>query len=63
MEKKLTVLIEEFKQNLARDVANSKLPVVVADLIIKDLYNEIHALAQESTINDINEYNQSLQSV
>ena len=57
MEKKLTVQIEEFKQNLAKDVANSGLPVVVVDLIIKDLYNEIHSLAQETTIKDIQEYN------
>lgn len=60
MEKKLTVQIEEFKQNLARDVANSGLPVVVADLVIKDLYNEIHSLAQETTLKDIQEYNDSM---
>lgn len=63
MEKKLSVQLEEFKQTLAKHIATSGLPVVVVDLVIKDLYNEIHALAQESTINDINEYNQSLQSV
>ena len=60
MEKKLTVQIEEFKQNLARDVANSGLPVVVADLVIKDLYNEIHSIAQETTLKDIQEYNDSM---
>ena len=60
MEKKLTVQIEEFKQNLARNVANSGLPVVVADLVIKDLYNEIHSLAQETTLKDIQEYNDSM---
>ena len=60
MEKKLTIQIEEFKQNLARDVANSGLPVIIADLVIKDLYNEIHALAQESTLNDIQEYNKTV---
>ena len=60
MEKKLSVQIEEFKRNLARDVANSGLPVVVADLVIKDLYNEVHALAQESTLNDIKEYNETM---
>ena len=63
MEKKLTVQLEEFKQNLAGVIANSGLPVVVADLAIKDVWNEIHALAQETTISDIKEYQESLQSV
>lgn len=63
MEKKLTVQLEEFKSKLLQDVANSGLPVVVVDLVIKDLYNEIHALAQETTLKDIDEYNKSLQSV
>ena len=63
MEKKLTVQLEEFKGKLLQDVANSGLPVVVVDLVLKDLYNEIHNLAQETTLKDINEYNKSLQSV
>lgn len=63
MEKKLTVQLEEFKGRLLQDVANSGLPVVVVDLVLKDLYNEIHNLAQETTLKDINEYNKSLQSV
>jgi len=63
MEKKLTVQLEEFKSKLLQDVANSGLPVVVVDLVLKDLYNEIHALAQETTLKDIEEYQKSLQSV
>ena len=63
MEKKLTVQLEEFKVKLLQDVANSGLSVVIVDLVIKDLYNEIHALAQETTLKDIEEYNKSLQSV
>lgn len=63
MEKKLTVQLEEFKGRLLQDVANSGLPVVVVDLVLKDLYNEIHNLAQETTLKDIDEYNKSLQSV
>lgn len=63
MEKKLTVQLEEFKSKLLQDVANSGLPVVVVDLVLKDLYTEIHVLAQETTLKDIEEYNKSLQSV
>lgn len=60
MEKKLTVQLEEFKQALMRDVANSGLPVVVVDLVLKDLFNEVHNLAQETTLNDIKEYQSAL---
>ena len=60
MEKKLTVQLEEFKQTLMRDVANSGLPVVVVDLVLKDLFNEVHNLAQETTLNDIKEYQSAL---
>ena len=60
MEKKLTVQLEEFKQTLMRDVANSGLPVVVVDLVLKDLVNEVHNLAQETTLNDIKEYQSAL---
>lgn len=63
MEKKLTVQLEEFKQTLMKDITNSGLPVVVVDLVLKDLYTEIHVLAQETTLKDIEEYNKSLQSV
>lgn len=60
MEKKLTIQLEEFKQALMRDVANSGLPVVVVDLVLKDLFNEVHNLAQETTLNDIKEYQSAL---
>ena len=60
MEKKLSVTLEEFKQSLANDIQDSGLPIVIVDLVLKDLYNEIHNLATEFTMKEIKEYNDSL---
>lgn len=60
MEKKISIAIKEFKEAMVKDIQDSGLPVVVVDLIIKDLYNEIHNLAEGVTNNDIKEYQQSL---
>lgn len=56
MEKKISVVLEELKEQLKKSIIDSKLPIVVIDLIIKDLYTEIHTLAQETTVKDMNEY-------
>lgn len=63
MDKTLTVAMEEFKQNLISTIQNSELPIVVVDLILKDLYNEIHSLASEATIREMREYNRANISV
>ena len=60
MEKKFSVTLEEFKQRLANDIQQSGLPIVVVDLVIKDLYNEIHELAKEFTMKEMQEYQSSL---
>ena len=60
MEKKLSVTLEEFKQTLMNDIKNSGLPIVIVDLVIKDLYNEIHELARDFTIKEMQEYRDSL---
>ena len=57
MDKPLSVSIEEFKQNLVDTVQNSRLPIVVVDLIMKDFFNEIHELAKDYTLKEIQEYN------
>ena len=60
MEKKISIAIKELKEAMVKDIQDSGLPVVVVDLIIKDLYNEIHNLSEGVTNNDIREYQQSL---
>ena len=60
MEKKLSVTLEEFKQQLANDIQDSGLPIVIVDLVLKDLYNEVHGLARDFTIKEIQEYQNSL---
>lgn len=57
MDKPLSVSIEEFKQNLVNTIQGSKLPIVIVDLIMKDLFNEIHELAKDYTLKEIQEYN------
>ena len=57
MNKPLSVTIEEFKQNLANDVQKCELPIVIVDLILKNLYDEIHGLAKDFTLKEMQEYN------
>lgn len=63
MEKTISVGMAEFKQKLINTIQNSELPIVVVDLIIKDLYTEIHSLASETTLREVREYNQANISV
>ena len=60
MEKKLSVTLEEFKQRLATDIQESGLPIVIIDLVLKDLSNEIHNAAAEFTLKEIREYQNSI---
>lgn len=47
MDKTANVIIEETKIKIAQAVQESGLPVSVLDMILKDLYMEIHALASD----------------
>ena len=60
MEKPISVSLEEFKTDLVNTITSSQLPVVIVDLVLKDLYTEIHNLAMETTKKDIQEYNKIL---
>lgn len=62
MEKKISVIIEEFKGSLVSVIQNSGLPVVIVDMILKDLYHEIHNLAIETTQKEVNEYKDFLKN-
>ena len=52
MDKPLSLMIKETKMKLV-DVCNeSKLPTCILELIVKDLFNEIHMLAEEQLKQD-----------
>lgn len=60
MDKTTNIIIEETKQNIAKAIQDSKLPVAVLDMIIRDIYNEIHTIAIEVTTKEYKEYENSL---
>lgn len=61
MNKPITVIIKETKNNLAKICNESGLPPVVLDLIIQGIYSEIHALAERQTFEEETIYKQSLE--
>ena len=56
MDKPITLQTEELKNNIVEIINNSKLPPVLLDYIMKDLYNEIHILYINQVTQDKNEY-------
>lgn len=60
MNKPTTLLMEEFKQNMAKLINDSGLPAFVVEYIIKDLYTEISQLAMQVAEQEKAEYVQSL---
>ena len=59
MEKTLSITLGEFKHKLTTDIQESGLPIVIVDLVLKDLCNEIHNVAAEFTLKEIQEYQNS----
>ena len=49
------IKVEELRKNIVNAINNSNLPLVLLDYIIKDLYNEIHAVVsgQDEAINSL----------
>lgn len=39
-----TIKAEELKKQIVDAINNSNLPIILLDYIVKDLYNEIHAI-------------------
>lgn len=56
MDKTVNIIIEETKLKIAQAVQDSGLPVSVLDMILKDLYVEIHTLAMDVTKKEMQEY-------
>ena len=60
MEKTANVIIEETKIKIAQAVQESGLSVSVLDMILKDLYMEIHALASDVIKKEMQEYKDTM---
>lgn len=62
IEKPISLTIEEVKAEIANIINNSQLPPVVLDLIVKDIYNEVHSIYIQQTMQEQQEYNASKQN-
>lgn len=60
MNKPTTLLIEEFKQNMAEVINNSKLPAFILEYLIKDIHEEVEKLAESIKRKEISEYMESI---
>ena len=56
MKKPITILYEEFKQDLINLVNNSGLPPFVVEPVIKEVYLEVKQSAKQQYEKDIQEY-------
>ena len=56
MNKPLTMVIKETKNNLAKICNESGLPPVILDLIIQGVYSEIHSLVERQTLEEETSY-------
>lgn len=52
MNKPLTMIIRDVQINLAKTCNESGLPPIILDLIVKNIYSEIHSLAEKQMIED-----------
>ena len=59
MEKPISIILEELKQDIANSINNSQLPLAIIEPVMKDLYNEIVTLAQKQLIKDKENYKKS----
>ena len=60
--KPITLLRNEFIENVIQTCNNSGLPLFVVEDVLKDLIQEIHIAAQQQFADDKQRYEQSLKS-
>ena len=60
MNKPLTIIVRDTKMKLAQICNESGLPPVILDLIIQNIYSEIHSIAEGQTAEDEKIYIESL---
>lgn len=51
------VRIDNFRKGIVQMINESELPFCVLDLILGNIYNEVHTLSVEQTRQDLEEYN------
>ena len=56
MEKSLSMIINDTKTKLIQACNESTLPVNILELIVKDIYTEIHLLAEKQLQEDTKKY-------
>ena len=56
MDKPISVQIEESRKNLAECINAQNMNITILDMIIRDLYMEIHSLAQQQYEKDKQAY-------
>ena len=61
MNKPITMIIKETKNKLANICNESGLPPVILDLIIHDIYSEIHSIVEKQTLEDESAYAKALE--
>ena len=60
MNKPLTLLIQETKNNLIQTINNATLPPCILEILVKDILHEIHVLSQKQLQEDELAYMNSL---
>lgn len=62
IEKPISMAVEETKQQIAEVINNSQLSPVVLDLILKDIYNEVHNIYMTQALQEKQQYEISINS-
>ena len=61
MNKPITMIIKETKNKLANICNESGLPPVILDLIMHDIYSEIHSIVEKQTLEDESAYAKAME--
>lgn len=60
MNKPLTMIVKETKSKLVNICNESGLPPVILDLIVQNIYSEIHSIVEKQTLDEEKAYIESL---
>lgn len=60
MNKPLTMIIKETQNNVVNTLNESGLPPIILDFILRDIYMEVHGIAERQTAEDAEKYEKSL---
>lgn len=57
----ISIVISDLKNRLVETINDSKLPLSILELVVKDLYNEVNNAYKIQLVNDKKQYNQLLE--